>query len=138
MKVLINNKCPSSDTSYCHCLHRRKLPQVRGQIQKFRLEILINQWWSRQIRGTSWDFQAAEEIVSLGHTARVADHVDVVALELVEDVDGGHAAVEILSIIVELEVIDGHEVVVLTVGESPLQGDGLRSVGATVSVVSGW
>ena len=86
---------------------------------------------------TRRDFQAAEEIVSLGDAARAADHVDVVALELVEDVDGGHAVVEIRSIVVELEVIDGHEVVMLTVGQSSLQGDGLRPVGPTVSVVSG-
>ena len=82
------------------------------------------------------DLQAPEEIVSLRHTAIVPDHVYVVALQLVEDVDGGHAGVEVLPIVIELEVIDGHEVVVLTVGESPLEGDSLRSVVATVCVVS--
>ena len=51
--------------------------------------------------------------------------------------DGGHAVVEILRVVaVVLEVIDGHEVVMLTVDLSVLQSDGLRSVGATVSVVS--
>ena len=56
---------------------------------------------------------------------------------MVDDVDGGHAGVEFLSIVVELEVIDGHEVVMLAVDGNILQGDGLRSVGATISVVSG-
>ena len=86
---------------------------------------------------TRRDLQTTEEVVSLSQTPRVPDHVDVVTLELVEDVDGGHAAVEILPIVVELEVIDGHEVVMLAVGESPLQCDGLRPVGSTVGVVSG-
>ena len=56
--------------------------------------------------GTCRDFKAAEEIVSLCNTSIVPDHADIVALQLVEDVDGGHAGVEILSIIVELKVIN--------------------------------
>ena len=52
--------------------------------------------------------------------------------------DGGHAVVEILCIVaVVLEVIDGHEVVMLIVDGDVLQGDGLRSVGPTNSIVSG-
>ena len=86
---------------------------------------------------TRRDLQTTEEVVSLSQTPRVPDHVDVVTLELVEDVDGGLAAVEFLPIVVELEVIDGDEVVMLTVGEGVLQGDGLRSVRPTVSIVSG-
>ena len=82
------------------------------------------------------DLQAPEEVESLRHTAIVPDHVDVVALELVEDVDRGHAGVEVRPVVIKFEVIDGHEVVVLTVGESPLQGNRLRPVVATVCVVS--
>ena len=101
-----------------------------------QLHIFLIYWSLRQIH-TSRDFEAAEEIVILRRTARVADHLDVFALELVDDVDGGHAAVEILTVVVELEVIDSYEVVILTVGERIQQGDSLRSVAPTVSVVSG-
>ena len=86
--------------------------------------------------GTCRDFKAAEEIVSLCNTSIVPDHADIVALQLVEDVDGGHAGVEIRSIVVELKVVDGHKVVMLAVGESPLQGHGLWSIGPSVSIIS--
>ena len=97
-----------------------------------QLHIFTIYWSLRQIH-TSRDFEAAEEIVILRRTARVADHVDDFALKLVDDVDGGHAAGEIPS----REVIDSHEVVILTVDERIQQGDGLRSIAPTDSVVSG-
>ena len=55
---------------------------------------------------------------------------------MVEDVDGIHARIPCNSAVV-IEVIDGHEVVMLTVDGDVLQGDGLRSVGPTNSIVSG-
>ena len=85
--------------------------------------------------GTCRDFKAAEEIVSLCNTSIVPDHADIVALQLVEDVDGGHAGVEILSIIVELKVINSHHVVVLTVGQCALECDSLRPVCSSISIV---
>ena len=87
--------------------------------------------------GTCRDFKAAEEIVSLCNTSIVPDHADIVALQLVEDVDGIFAG-QVLGISpVVVEVIDGHEVVLLTVGGDILQGDGLRPGGPAISVVSG-
>ena len=56
---------------------------------------------------------------------------------MVEDVDGIHAGGITCNSAVVIEVIDGHEVVMLTVDGNVLQGNGLRSVGPTISIISG-
>ena len=114
----------------------KKTPKGAGTNSKVPSAIsrIIN--LTLHLTATLRDLQTPEEVVSLRHAPVIPGHVNVVALKLVQDVNGGHAGVKVLPIVIELEVIDGHEVVVLTVGKGPLEGDCLRSVVSSISVVS--